>query len=120
DLGRLAEIALAHRPVIEIEPGVEQLAHASFDHVRQFPCHDDQRPLAVGHVPSLAHRAFLPAMGGPHSSVQASLTAPTDTVAVRSGGGWAARPLSIRWLRQDKAVHANPLSPDGRAGSGAG
>ena len=43
DLDRLDQLGLAHRLVVEIEPRVEQLAHARFDAVRQFAGDHDQR-----------------------------------------------------------------------------
>ena len=42
----LGELDLAHRLVVEIEPCVEQLAHAGFDDVRQFAGDDNERLFA--------------------------------------------------------------------------
>ena len=46
-LDRLGELGLAHRLVVEVEPRVEQLAHARLDAVGQLARDDDQRLLAV-------------------------------------------------------------------------
>ncbi len=45
DLGRLHELRLRHRLVVDIELGVEELAHACFDDVRQLARDDDDRLL---------------------------------------------------------------------------
>ena len=46
-LQRLAELGLGHRLVVEIEAGVEQLAHARFDAVGQLARDDHQRFFAL-------------------------------------------------------------------------
>ena len=99
-----ASSRLAHRLVVEIEPRVEQLAHARFDAVRQLARDDDQRLFAFGHF-SAFRRSAWPA--GRIPDVQASLTAPAET-AEASG---EAQPATLyqmvrvktkrhlRWLR---------------------
>ena len=47
-LQRLDEFGLAHRLVVDVEPGVEQFAHARFDAVRQF-ARDDHERFLPGH-----------------------------------------------------------------------
>ena len=49
-LHRLGELGLAHRLVVEVEPRVEQLAHARFDAVRQLARDDDQRFFGLRHA----------------------------------------------------------------------
>ena len=49
-LHRLGELGLAHRLVVEVEPRVEQLAHAGFDAVGQLARDDDQRFFGLGHA----------------------------------------------------------------------
>ncbi len=44
------KLGLAHRLVVEIEPGIEQLAHACFDAVGQLARDDDQRFLGFRHA----------------------------------------------------------------------
>ena len=48
-LHRGRQLVLAHRPVVEVQPRVEQLAHARFHLVGQLAGNDDQRFLAAGH-----------------------------------------------------------------------
>ena len=48
-LGGLDELGLAHRLVVEIEPRVEQFAHARFDALGQLAGDDDERLLARRH-----------------------------------------------------------------------
>jgi hypothetical protein len=47
DLHRLGELGRAHRLVVEIQPGLEQLAHARLDIVGQFARYDDQRLFSI-------------------------------------------------------------------------
>ena len=47
-LHRLDQLGLAHRLVVGVEPGVEQLPHPRLDHVGQF-AGDDHQGLALGH-----------------------------------------------------------------------
>src|SRR6185437_8060617 len=47
-LHRLDQLGLAHRAVVDVETGVEQLAHARLDRVGQFARDDDER-LFRGH-----------------------------------------------------------------------
>ena len=80
-LHRLGQLGLGHRLVVEIEPRVEQLAHARFDAVGQLARDDDQRLLAVWHV-------VRRCSGASSRAVQPSLTAPRDTAAVRASAIW--------------------------------
>ena len=48
-LDRRDQLGAAHRPVVEVQPRVEQFAHARFDLVRQLARDDDERLLAAGH-----------------------------------------------------------------------
>ena len=43
-----SELGRRHRLVVDVEAGVEQLAHARLDHVGQLARDDDERLLAVG------------------------------------------------------------------------
>ena len=80
DLHGLGELGLAHRLVVEVEPRVEQFAHARFDRVRQLARDDDQRLLAFCHFPASRRSAWPSLRHGPHCRiVQASLTAPAET-----------------------------------------
>lgn len=52
DVGRahgVGELLLSHRLVVEIEPGIEQLAHPRLDAVRQLARDDNQRLLSDRH-----------------------------------------------------------------------
>ena len=54
DVGKLHgldQLGLSRGLVVEIEPRVEQFAHAGFDRIRQLAGHDHQRFLTAGHVP---------------------------------------------------------------------
>jgi len=46
---RRREIGLAHRRVVDVQPRVEQLAHARLDLIRQLARDDDKRLLFAGH-----------------------------------------------------------------------
>ena len=112
-LQRLGELGLAHRLVVEIEAGVEQLAHAGFDAVGQLARDDDQGFFGLRHA---CARLWL-RLSRPENSppVQSSLTGLGDTgrrpIAVRVG----ARPFCTRWAFQDKGTRARVRSL--RAGS---
>ena len=97
-LHRLGELGLAHRLVVEIEPRVEQLAHAGLDAVGQLARDDDQRLLGFGHVSrhrvgnfgcgnlAVAKRYHKIAARRISPVVQASLTVPPDTARPSVGG----------------------------------
>ena len=98
---RLGEVGLAHRLVVVVEPGVEQLAHPRFDALGQLSCDDHQRLLRFRHGPAPrrrpAARSKLVNRAGRHSEPPISV-----------GGG---RLLSIRRAFQDKAPVARPFRP---------
>ena len=47
---RFGDLLRRHRRVVEIEPGVEQLAHPGLDRVRQLAGDDDERLFLNRHV----------------------------------------------------------------------
>ena len=43
------QFRLRHRPVLDVQPGVEQFAHARLDRIGQLARDDDERLLFAGH-----------------------------------------------------------------------
>ena len=104
DLDGLDQLGLAHRLVVEVQPRVEQLAHARLDAVRQLARDDHQRLLRRCHSLPLAQISARPGLRSAPatgvrrddgafaaSAVQASLTALADT---EPGGGTSSFSLA--------------------------
>ncbi len=93
-LGGLDQRRLGHRPVVQIEPGLEQLHHPGFDRVRQLPGHDHEGFLRHGlHRLELRRRQFCGALRG---------------FACHSNWGWACPARPRRWpLRSRGCLTAN-------------
>ena len=56
---RVGDLLRRHRLIVEIEPGIEQLAHAGLDRVRQFARDDNERLFLNRHV-LLSRGSFRP------------------------------------------------------------